>query len=177
MTTQCRFGILNEDSSVESIEVHYDGYPSHMIPMLNQYSEKIRDLLRMGNLSELKASGPIRPEEFYLQKGSERHLSVVEYLEYAHKNGSRYAYLLDKRWRTWEVCFQYGPIEISSLHEDSRFKVEINSSDEVFITEMLSGTKVRISIDVGTGMRVTSDNGIMTLDAVNGLPAFYVGRR
>lgn len=177
MTTQCRFGILNADGTVESAEVYYDGYPNHMIPMLNQYSEKIRELLKMGDLSELKASGPIRSEDYIHGKGSERHQNIEAYLNYAHKNGSRYAYLFDKRWRTWEVCYVSGPIEMLSLHEDSRLKVEINSSDEVFVTEMLSGTKVRISIDVGKGMHVTSSNGTLTPDAVDGMPAFNVRQR
>jgi hypothetical protein len=177
MTTQCRFGILNEDGSVESIEVYYDGYPSHMIPMLNQYSEKIRDLLKMGDLSELKVSGPVRSEDYIHGKGSERHQNIEAYLFYAHKNGSRYAYLLDKRWRTWETCFTSGAIEMLDLHEDSRLKVEINSSDEVFVTEMETGVKVRISIDVGRGMHVTSSNGILTPDAVNGLPAFRIKKK
>jgi len=56
MSTNARIGILNEDSTITSIYTHWDGYPSHTLPILaNNYNteEEVRALIALGDLSSL----------------------------------------------------------------------------------------------------------------------------
>ena len=58
MGTRSRIGIRNADDSVDSIYVHWDGYPEHngRILVENYQDEaKIRELMALGNLSSLGA--------------------------------------------------------------------------------------------------------------------------
>ncbi len=56
MSTRSNIGIINEDSSVDVIYCHYDGYPCHNgAILLIHYREedKVRRLLRLGDISSL----------------------------------------------------------------------------------------------------------------------------
>ena len=56
MATRSRIGIENEDGSIDSIYCHWDGYPDHHLPILeDNYRErdKVAKLIGLGNLSEL----------------------------------------------------------------------------------------------------------------------------
>lgn len=56
MSTNARIGILNKDKSTDSIYLHWDGYPSHVTPiLLRSYNtpEKIRELISFGDISIL----------------------------------------------------------------------------------------------------------------------------
>lgn len=59
------------------------------------------------------------------------------------------------------------------LFENNVIKVEMNSSDEVFITSKRLGTKCRVSPD-WNGISVTAANQRITPWAINGLPAFKI---
>lgn len=57
MATRSFIGILNQDSTVNYIYCHFDGYPSYMLPMLtHNYNteEEVRELLGLGDISVLK---------------------------------------------------------------------------------------------------------------------------
>jgi len=56
MGTRSRIGRINPDGSITSIYTHWDGYPSHHLPILSQHyrdTERIDALLELGNLSTL----------------------------------------------------------------------------------------------------------------------------
>ncbi len=56
MSTRSNIGIINEDSSVDVIYCHYDGYPCHNgAILLTHYKDedKVRRLLRLGDISSL----------------------------------------------------------------------------------------------------------------------------
>lgn len=56
MGTRSRIGRINADGSITSIYTHWDGYPEHHLPILNQHystTARIDALLALGNLSVL----------------------------------------------------------------------------------------------------------------------------
>lgn len=64
MGTRANIAIKNEDGSFTSVYLHWDGYPSHTLPILEKYyntEEKVRELLSFGNMSMLASK--ISPEE------------------------------------------------------------------------------------------------------------------
>jgi hypothetical protein len=56
MGTRCLIGIENADSTVTCIEIHYDGYFGHIIPILRTHymtRESVEQLIRHGDNSVL----------------------------------------------------------------------------------------------------------------------------
>jgi hypothetical protein len=56
MATRSNIGLLNPDGTITGIYCHWDGYPNHQMPILeNHYDtlEKVITLLALGNLSFL----------------------------------------------------------------------------------------------------------------------------
>jgi hypothetical protein len=57
MSTRSRLGIVNDDGTITSIYVHYDGYLDHHGPiLLESYNtrERVLKLMRLGDLSVLR---------------------------------------------------------------------------------------------------------------------------
>ncbi len=56
MSTRTRIGRINPSGSITSIYTHWDGYPSHHLPILTQHyssEARINALLALGSLSSL----------------------------------------------------------------------------------------------------------------------------
>lgn len=56
MGTRARIGRINPSGSITSIYTHWDGYPSHHLPILTRYyatAERVAALLALGSLSKL----------------------------------------------------------------------------------------------------------------------------
>lgn len=56
MSTRSRIGILNDDTSITSVYVHWDGLPVYRAPILAHHyntTEKVKALLKLGDLSVL----------------------------------------------------------------------------------------------------------------------------
>jgi hypothetical protein len=56
MGTRARIGRINANGSITSIYTHWDGYPSHHLPILSQHyasDDRITALLALGSLSSL----------------------------------------------------------------------------------------------------------------------------
>ena len=56
MSTNSRIGILHEDGTTETIYCHWDGYPSHQMPILTKHydtADKVKALLALGDISIL----------------------------------------------------------------------------------------------------------------------------
>ena len=59
MATRAAIVLKEKDGSFLSIYTHWDGYPSHHTPILNQHystEESVRKLMELGDLSLLDAS-------------------------------------------------------------------------------------------------------------------------
>ena len=47
--TRSQIGVISKSGKITSTYVHHDGYPEHMLPMLNGYSESdIKQLMKLG---------------------------------------------------------------------------------------------------------------------------------
>ena len=56
MGTRARIGRINPSGSITSIYTHWDGYPSHHLPILTRYyatADRLAALLALGSLSKL----------------------------------------------------------------------------------------------------------------------------
>ena len=56
MGTRARIGRINPSGSITSIYTHWDGYPSHHLPVLTRYyatADRLAALLTLGSLSKL----------------------------------------------------------------------------------------------------------------------------
>lgn len=59
MSTRSTIAIVNADKSITGIYCHFDGYPSHHVPILTEHyatEEKVRELIALGGLSSLAES-------------------------------------------------------------------------------------------------------------------------
>lgn len=60
MSTRSKIGIIREDNTIEAIYCHWDGYPSHHIPILLELyntSEEVEKLISLGDRSSLDSIG------------------------------------------------------------------------------------------------------------------------
>ena len=56
MSTRARIGRINANGSIDSLYTHWDGYPSHHLPILRRHyanAERVSALLALGSLSKL----------------------------------------------------------------------------------------------------------------------------
>jgi hypothetical protein len=129
MATRSLIGMTKPDSTVDYIYCHWDGYPEHHLPILeNHYMDEdtITDLLSLGYLSVL-AENISAPEDtehtfenpqkdvcvFYYRDRNEdwehtktRNVSYNEYMKpsFGHDSWTEYKYLFqDGEWQVFEV--------------------------------------------------------------------------
>jgi len=105
MATRSRIGLVNEDRSVTSIYVHWDGHPDTRMPILEKsYSseDSLKTLLSHGSISELRDS--ITETIFYHRDRSEpldirTSRTIEEFFTGAFSMSEEYVYLFDNnRW-------------------------------------------------------------------------------
>lgn len=112
--------IAIEDNLAESLVIycHYDGYPSHQMPLLNEkYNTPvaIRKLLSMGDLSCLETGKdwnlqPMEPQPLpYRMLGTThtemQRIRTTDLRDYAREHGADYVYLFRGAhgWCYWKV--------------------------------------------------------------------------
>lgn len=118
MATRSNIGIKNTDGSIEMIYCHWDGYPSHHLPILTGHyntEDKVRELLALGDISSLAER--VKPNEnevhtynkaiddvvvaYHRDRGEELH-SAIKYpnLDAALSDKEEYVYIFeDNEWR------------------------------------------------------------------------------
>jgi hypothetical protein len=103
MSTRSWIGIVDEDENVDFIYCHFDGYPTHHLPILtNHYNtpEKIKELLRKGEMSDLKES--VGTCDYYCDRGEDikiQHDTLDNVRSRFSKSGIDYLYLYqDSGW-------------------------------------------------------------------------------
>ena len=104
--------ILQEvDGGYRSIYIHWDGYPEHMMPMLENYNtdEKLNELLDFGNCSSIGEN--IHDSTFYCRDKGENfennraQLTQGTSLEIKNLYSVQYVYIFeDDKWK-WKHAF------------------------------------------------------------------------
>lgn len=120
MATRSNIGIKNTDGSIEMIYCHWDGYPSHHLPILTEHyntEDKVRELLALGDISVLDKR--VKPNEneahtfnrpsdgiviaYHRDRGEELH-PAIKYpnLDAALGDREEYVYIFeDNEWRIY----------------------------------------------------------------------------
>jgi len=95
MATRCYIFKENKDKSLIGIYCHYDGYPSHMLPILRDHyktEEKIDKLLAIGDINHLheavekceRIANTTKQVEFRGKDYLQVHLDANHSIEYAY---------------------------------------------------------------------------------------------
>ena len=131
--TRSQVGVISKSGKITSTYVHSDGYPEHMLPMLNGYSESdIKQLMKLGKagISFLdksigKKHSFSEPTKGYTifygrdrgESGDMRttgqYRKVDQYLnDVANGTGAEWVYLWDEEHKNWLVADLYGDKEL-----------------------------------------------------------------
>ena len=120
--TRSQIGIINKRGKIESVYMHYDGYPDHMLPTIKKgymNSGAVKGLLKKGGGSFLEAD-PSKIN-FYgdkvTMKGDAK--NVAKYIKNAeYDGGAEYVYLYDERDGKWYMADTYDePRELKPAFE------------------------------------------------------------
>ena len=120
--TRSQIGIINKRGKIESVYMHYDGYPDHMLPTIKKgymNSGAVKGLLKKGGGSFLEAD-PSKIN-FYgdkvTMKGDAK--DVAKYIKNAeYDGGAEYVYLYDERDGKWYMADTYDePRELKPAFE------------------------------------------------------------
>ena len=142
--TRWQFGLIDKAGNIQSTYVHYDGYPSNVVPMLKNYSSKdVKTVVvdsAMGGMSSLDPNP--KKNQYYndakqstIAKGSVK--NVKKYLkEVGDEAGAEYVYLYDERDGKW-----YG----ADVYTDRELKPVENLSESI----VNEGVKLNGESDAG----------------------------
>jgi hypothetical protein len=111
MATRCRVGILNEDLSVKSMYVHWDGYPEHTGKVLNRYyvePETVQNLVDGGYLSSIGDARPGAREPFTLRNIPHEDQALHHALNAWPDSGQDFEYCFNPREGSWAFRKTYG---------------------------------------------------------------------
>jgi uncharacterized protein (DUF2147 family) len=119
--TRSQVGIINKRGKIESVYMHYDGYPDHMLPTIKKgYMNPgaVKGLLKKGGGSFLEAD-PSKIN-FYgdkqTLKGDAK--NVDKYMRDAnYDGGAEFVYLYDERDGKWYMADVYGDAELIPAFE------------------------------------------------------------
>ena len=119
--TRSQVGIISKRGKIESVYMHYDGYPDHMLPTIKKgymNSGTVKFLLKKGGGSGLEAD-PSKIN-FYgdktTLKGDAK--KIEDYIRDASdRAGAEYVYLFDERDGKWYMADVYGDQELIPAFE------------------------------------------------------------
>ena len=119
--TRSQIGIISKRGKIESVYMHYDGYPDHMLPTIKKgymNSGTVKFLLKKGGGSGLEAD-PSKIN-FYgdktTLKGDAK--KVDDFISDASdKGGAEFIYLFDERDGKWYMADVYGDKELVPAFE------------------------------------------------------------
>ena len=120
--TRSQIGIINKRGKIESVYMHYDGYPDHMLPTIKKgYMNPgtVKFLLKKGGGSGLDAD-PSKIN-FYgdktTMKGDMKDIDKYLY-DAADRAGAEYVYLYDEKSKKWMMADTYDmPRELKPAFE------------------------------------------------------------
>lgn len=110
--TRSQVGKITKRGKIESVYMHYDGYPDHMLPTIKKGYKDVKNvnlLLRNGGGSGLEADP--NKINFYgdkqVMKGDAKNIET--YIKSAsYDGGAEYVYLYDERDGKWYMADVYG---------------------------------------------------------------------
>ena len=110
--TRSQVGKITKRGKIESVYMHYDGYPDHMLPTIKKGYKDVKSvnlLLRNGGGSGLEADP--NKINFYgdkqVMKGDAKNIET--YIKTAsYDGGAEYVYLYDERDGKWYMADVYG---------------------------------------------------------------------
>lgn len=111
MATRCRVGVLNEDLSVQSIYVHWDGYPDHTGKVLQErYGDPgvVQNLIDGGYLSSIDDASPGEREPLALRGNELDDRALLHPLDAWPDSGQDFEYCFNPRVGTWAFRKTYG---------------------------------------------------------------------
>ena len=119
--TRSQIGIISKRGKIESVYMHYDGYPDHMLPTIKKgymNSGTVKYLLKKGGGSGLEADAS--KINFYgdktTLKGDAK--KIEDYIRDASdRAGAEYVYLFDERDGKWYMADVYGDQELIPAFE------------------------------------------------------------
>ena len=119
--TRSQVGIISKRGKIESVYMHYDGYPDHMLPTIKKgymNSGTVKFLLKKGGGSGLEAD-PSKIN-FYgdktTLKGDAK--KIEDYISDASdRAGAEFVYLFDERDGKWYMADVYGDKELIPAFE------------------------------------------------------------
>lgn len=105
MSTRSFIGYQNENGFIDYVYCHFDGYPSNILPLLENYNslQSIKELVEMGDISTLGES--LANTIFYARNKGEplnvtRNIPYYFVLTKAKKNFIDYVYVfIDNEWK------------------------------------------------------------------------------
>ena len=120
--TRSQIGIINKRGKIESVYMHYDGYPDHMLPTIKKGyrdGKNVSLLLKKGGGSGLDAD-PSKIN-FYgdktTMKGDMKDIDKYLY-DAADRAGAEYVYLYDEKSKKWMMADTYDmPRELKPAFE------------------------------------------------------------
>lgn len=106
MSTRSRIAIENSDGTIESVYVHFDGYPAGVGKKLNENytsEEKVRELMVRGPIRTL--GNTIEETEFFNdEEKAEKSLSFRTFMKLCEDSWADYAYIFNAgSWTTYVV--------------------------------------------------------------------------
>lgn len=119
--TRSQIGIISKRGKIESVYMHYDGYPDHMLPTIKKgymNSGTVKYLLKKGGGSGLEPDAS--KINFYgdktTLKGDAK--KIEDYIRDASdRAGAEYVYLFDERDGKWYMADVYGDQELIPAFE------------------------------------------------------------
>ncbi len=119
--TRSQIGIISKRGKIESVYMHYDGYPDHMLPTIKKgymNSGTVKFLLKKGGGSGLEPDAS--KINFYgdktTLKGDAK--KIEDYIRDASdRAGAEYVYLFDERDGKWYMADVYGDQELIPAFE------------------------------------------------------------
>jgi len=120
-STHAAFGIINKKGKISSIYIHADGYPEHMVPVIQKYfktGKAVQAVVNKGGASQLEKPSDMR---FYDEDPDTGHDAkrIHNFLSFAGDNyGAEFIYLYDERDGQWKHA-GYGDDELRPLEEST----------------------------------------------------------
>lgn len=114
MSTHCNIIVESLSGGVKGIYVHFDGYPHHMVRVLQQYYstlQEAQELVALGDLSSCK--GPKETIAYHRDRGEELHIETATSLKE----------LLNSKFYPQEYCYLFRDGKWwMNKHDDRTFK-------------------------------------------------------
>ena len=119
--TRSQIGLINKKGKIQSVYMHYDGYPDHMLPTIKKgymNAGAVKNILKKGGASYLKPK--FSEIEFYGDKATlngdvEKINKFIKDANY--DGGAEFVYLFDERDGKWYMADVYAETGLQKAFE------------------------------------------------------------